>query len=266
MLALNRPVARAFARSLSPLAIAAVLGTTAGPLHAQQMIAPDATIASFSQSYLSAQHAQWAFSFPAATSPLLDATGAFSAAGDQGSYFFLTGSGSADPVVRNVTVRPNQALFFNLVAVLDYASPGFETEAALRADAADFIGVASNLSVSVDGAPALMPAGYSSLDQFRQSSPLFPMTFVVDNIFGLPPAVIPAIVDGYWVGLEALSKGSHELHFTAQTNGVGAYAGFTFAQDITYHINSVPEASTWAMMCLGLVAVAAGAMRRRRER
>lgn len=264
MLTINRPIARSLARSLIPLAIAAMAATAPGPLRAQQIIAPNASIAGFSQSFLSAQHAQWAFSFPAATNPVLDATGAFSAAGDQGSYFFLTGSGSADPVVRNVTVRPDQTLFFNLVAVLNSVYPGYETEAALRADAADFIGVASNLTVSVDGAPALMPAGFSSLDQFRQSSPLFPMNFVVDNIFGYPPGVVPAIVDGYWVGLEALSKGSHELHFTAQTNGVGAYAGYSFAQDITYHINSVPEASTWAMMSLGLLGMAAGAMRRRR--
>jgi hypothetical protein len=261
---MNRPIARSIARSLIPLAIAAMAATAAVPSWAQRLIAPDATIASFSQSFLSAQHAQWAISFPARTSPVLDTTGAFSASGNQGSYFFLTGSGNADPVVRNVTVRPNQVLFFNLVAVLANISPGYETEAAIRADAADFIGFASNLSVSVDGAAALMPAGFNSLDQFRQSSPLFPMNFIVDNIFGVPPGVIPAIVDGYFVGLEALSKGSHELHFTAQTNGIGPYAGLSFSQDITYHINSVPEASTWAMMGLGLLGISAGAIRRRR--
>ena len=224
----------------------------------QQLIAPDASIASFSQTFLTVQHAQWAFSFPAATSPLLDTTG------DQRSYFFLTGSGSADPVVRNVTVRSDQVLFVNLVAVLSSMSPGYETEAAIRADAANFIGVPSNLSVSVDGAAALMPAGFNSLDQFRQPSPLFPMNFIVDNIFGVPPGVVPAIVDGYFVGLEALSKGSHELHVTAQTNGIGPYAGLSFSQDVTHHINSVPEASTWAMMGLGLAGISVIRMRRRR--
>lgn len=256
MLTLNRPVARSLARSLMPLAIAAMAATAAAPLRAQQLIAPDASIAGFSQSFLSAQLFQWLLSFPAPGAP--------PEAGDQGSYFFLPGSGSSDPSVRNVTVRSDQVLFINMVAVLSSVSPGYETEAAIRADAADFIGVPSNLSVSVDGAAALMPAGFNSLDQFRQGSPLFPMNFIVDNIFGVPPGVVPAIVDGYFVGLEALSKGSHELHVTAQTNGIGPYAGLSFSQDITYNITSVPEASTWAMMGLGLAGISLIGMRQRR--
>lgn len=265
MFALTCPTTLALSQRLIAVATATLVATAAGPLRAQQLIAPDATIAGLSQSYLSAQWAQWVYSYTAPTNPLLDTTGAHSAAGGQGSYFFLAPAPGEDPIVRNVTVRSDQTLFFPLVGVLASLDDTYTTEAQLRAVASDVIGVASNLTVTIDSAPALMPAGFSSLLEFRQYSPLFPMNFIADNIAGVPQSVIGAVNDGYFVGLEGLAKGSHELHFTSFIQSVGDYAGFTFAQDITYHITSVPEASTWAMMSLGLLAISAGALRRRHD-
>jgi len=257
MFAMNRSVVLTVARHLIPLACAAIMLGVGVPARAQQLIAPDATIASFSQSYLSARWTQWLASYTAPTNPSLDTTGAFSALGDQGSYFFLTGTFGTEPVVRNVTVRSDQVLFFPLVNILSMIPYYGSTEAEIRADASDNLGIASNLSVTIDGAPALLPPGVSSLDDFRQYSPLFPMTFIADNILDVPPSVLDSVTDGYWVGLEALPVGSHELTFTAQINGIGAYTGFEFSQDITYHINSVREASSLAMLGLGLLAVVA---------
>lgn len=257
--------ARAFVQRLAPLASAAVLLAATAPLHAQQLIAPDATIASFSQSYLGARWDQWLISYTAPTNPSIDDTGANSAAGDQGSYFFLAGSFGSDPVVRNVTVRSDQVLFFpimNVVSVIPYFG---STEAEIRADASDGLGIASNLSITVDGAPALLPTGFSSLYEFRQYTPLFPMTFIVDNVLGVPPAVLDAVGDGYFFGLEALPQGVHELRFTGRSDGVGVYEGYTSSVDITYHITSVPEPETWAMLGLGLAAVALAARRRRQD-
>jgi len=262
--ALTHHAAQAIARRLIPLAAAFVVAGACGPLHAQQLIAPTAPVASFSQGYLSAQMTQWEFSFPAATSPLLDTTGAFSASGDQGQYFFLPGSMSGDPVVRNVTVRPDQTLLISPISVLYWTDAVMDTEAKIRADAINVLGVVSNLSVMIDGAPALMPAGFTSLQQFRQSSPLFPLTLVEGNITGYAPGVFPAIVEGFTMALAGLPLGNHQLQFTALMSSIGPYAGYTFAQDITYNITSVPEASSWAMMGLGLMAVSASVMRRRR--
>ena len=256
--------ARAITRRLAPLASAAVLALASAHLHAQQLIAPTASVASFSQSYLSAQLAQWEFSSPAATNPLLDLTGAATAAGDQGKYFFLAASLTEDPIVRGVTVRTDQMLVFSPIAVVYWADAVMDTEAKMRADALNVLGVVSNLSITIDGAPALLPDGYSSLQQFRQSSPLFPFTLTQDNITGYAPGVFPAIVEGYLMALQGLPIGQHQLRFTALMSAIGPYAGYTFAQDITYNITSVPEASSWAMMGLGLAAVSASVMRRRR--
>lgn len=256
----------AFKRGLMPLAAAVIVAAVASPVRAQQIIAPDATIASFSQSYLSARWVQWIASYTAPTNPAFDATGAYSAAGDQGSYFFLAGTFGNDPVVRNVTVRADQTLFFPLIGVISMIPYFGSTEAEIRKDASDTIGVASNLSVMLDGAPALLPSGVSSLQDFRQYSPMFPMTFIEDNIYGLPASVLDTVADGFFVGMEALPQGTHELHFTARVDGIGVYEGYGFSQDITYRITSVPEPGTWAMLCLGLMALGATARVRRRKR
>ncbi len=258
----RRPLARTM--TWLPLAAASLMASVALPLQAQQLIAPDASIAGFSQGQLAAQFAQWSGAYPIGVNPTRDDTGAFSAAGNQGSYFFLGASGTEDPIVRSVTVRPNQTLFVSLLAYIDYVGGAVVTEADLREEIGYALGNVSNLSVTVDGAPALMPAGFTSLQQFRQSSPLFDMNFIANNIFGVPESVLPAVSEGYLVALQALPAGNHSLHFTALSEATGPFAGFTFSQDITYKISSVPEPASWAILTLGLLALGATGLRRRR--
>jgi len=168
-----RRIARALRQQLNLAAAVSALLMATGPLHAQQLLAPDAPIASFSQSYLTARWWQWALSYPTPTNPIADTTGAFASAGDQGSYFFLAGSFNGDPITRNVTVRSDQTLFFpltNLVSVIPFYG---STEAQIRTDANYDLGVASNLSITLDGVPALLAPGTSSLNDYRQDSPFF---------------------------------------------------------------------------------------------
>lgn len=101
-------IARALAERLLPLAAAAILAFAAGPLQAQQIIAPTATVGGISQSQLMVDYGNWAVSHSVAASPLIDTTGANAAAGDRGSHFYLTGSVDVTPVVRQVTVRTDQ--------------------------------------------------------------------------------------------------------------------------------------------------------------
>ena len=245
---------------LSHVTAAALLALAAQGVQAQQLLHPNAPVAGYSQSYLSGALTQWEFSFPAATNPLLDTTGAATASGDQGKYFFLAASVSEVPVVRNVTVRSDQTLVFSPIGILYWADAVFDTEAKMRADANKLLGTVSNLTVTVDGVAALLPAGVSSTQAFRQSSPLFPFTLVQNNIGGYAPGVFPAITEGFTFALAPLPAGSHTLRFTALMN---SDYGFTFSQDISYNISAVPEPSTWASLALGLVAIGARSLRRR---
>lgn len=256
-------------RQLLPLAAAALLAISAAPLRAQQLIAPDAMVGGYSQSFLSAQMAQWEFSTPAATNPILDMTGAHTAQGDQGSYFFLASTFSQAPVVRNVTVRTDQTLVFSPISILYWADALVNTEADMRTHAAYALGDVSNLSVTVDGAPALLPAGVGSLEQFLQSSPLFPLSLppggIIETMWGYPPGTFPAVTLGYTFALEGLSAGQHQLHFTSTFVSTGPYAGGPpTSYDVTYNINAVPEPGTWALMGLGLLAIGFTTLHRRR--
>lgn len=263
--ALQGRATRTIARPLLPLAAAAaLLAISAGPALAQQLIAPDVQVGGYDQRYRLAQFSQWWISIPAATNPLLDGPGADRSLGDQGKHFFLPGSFDATPVVRNVTVRTDQTLLLNLQVVTVWPDAD-ETEAELRAIGNDVLGTINSISITVDGAPALLPAGYSSLSQFRQSTDLFPLHVGQDNLGGWPPGIFPAISDGYLIAMEGLSAGNHQIQWKVNASPTGRFEGqWTFEQDITYNITAVPEPGTWALMGLGLLAIGASTLHRRR--
>jgi hypothetical protein len=87
-----------------------------------------------------------------------------------------------------------------------------------------------------------------------------------DNLGGWPPGDFLAITDGYLIAMEGLALGNHQVRWTFDSSPTGPFAGqWTNLQDITFNVSSVPEASTLAMMGLGLAATAASARRRRRD-
>jgi len=263
----TQPFAGSVTRRLAPLAAALAIMAGAGPAEAQQLFAPNALIGGIDQSALYTKYTRWALSFSNADGLFTDPDGAIAtAAGNQGPLFFLAGSGDGTPVVRNVTLRSDQTVVISPVSVFYIEDPVNNTEAIMRADAEFVLGIVTDLSVSVNGAPALLPGGVT-LDDYRLFSTFGPRTLGPDNLFGVPPADYLGITYGYLMALQALPVGQHVLRFTALSTSTGPYAGSSFYQDITYNINSisaVPEASTWAMMSLGLAVLAGGSMRRRR--
>ncbi len=249
-------------RRLAPWAGALALTAASLAAQAQKIIAPTALVGGVSQSDLMMDYGNWTMSHSVATSPLFDTTGANAAAGDRGSYFYLTGSLDATPVTRQVTVRTDQTLMINLISIVYWEDPAIRDEAGIRADLVDLWGTVSNLSVTVNGAAPAMPAGYTSLNQFLHSSPYFTLNFAPDNWYSWPGSSSPAVVESYMVGLQGLSPGQHQLHFTSRFDSTGAFTGINAAQDITYNITAVPEASTLATLSLGLLVI--GAIRGRR--
>ena len=185
---------------------------------------------------------QWALSIPADTNPLLDTTGDDCMVGQRGGVWYLAGTFFPAPstAVRDCAVPAGTAFFVPVINFVNVDAPNVCGQGPdhvpvgdLRAAVAPLIDGATNLSITVDGV---------NVNNMRRiKSGVFAVTFPDDNLFdalcggpGTVPAGVysPAIDDGYYAEVNALSAGAHVVHIHADSLG-----GFTL--DITYNLNVV---------------------------
>jgi hypothetical protein len=238
------------------LVLTALLG---GTVHAQAgLLAPTETVAGLTQNQWAEAWWNWALSFPEATNPVADPTGAFSSLGDQGQVFFLAGHfGGAGPVTRNATVRNDQFLFFPLAngvtTVLD-SSYGTSYDG-MRQDVIEFVGEGSDLYAEINGT-SLAPG--ADLNGWLQLSPsIFVLNFPPGGIFtgGSYTGPIDSVQRGWWLMLAPLEVGSYTLRFGGTATPTGIYAGQgPNIQNVTYNLNVVPEPSSLTLAALALSA------------
>lgn len=72
-----------------------------------------------------------------------------------------------------------------------------------------------------------------NINEFRIRSHPFDLYFHENNIFGVRPGVTRSVSDGYWIIMDSLTRGIHQLRF-----GGEAYVMDTleFKTDVTYHL------------------------------
>ena len=264
-------------RSISCIALACVISSLiAATAKAQDAVLPTDPVDGKSQAEWTQDWWNWAISYPNGANPITDATGADAQKGystGSNTVFFLAGSFSTPvpvPVVRTVNISSNRFLFFPILNTVSPAPFFGNTEAELRADASDNVGIPTNLSVRLDGVDITLPLPTTSLADYRQLSPpgLFDLVIPENNIYGVPSGSYPSVSDGYWVALNPLTPGNHTLHFETRSVGTGAYDGQVFTQDITYIITSAaaPEPGSFTLVAFVGLLVGGSLIRRTKRK
>ena len=148
---------------------------------------------------------QWADSIPTTNNPMLDQTGKDCAQGQNqtGPVWFLagTGAGSAE---RTCTVPSGKAVLLPIINSVSIRDAD-QTKEELLAGNKELLDKVTTVEASVDGIPL------QNLSSYRIQSPLFNMTLPKDNVLGDPEGTYLAVSDGYWIFLEPLSPGQHEI-------------------------------------------------------
>ncbi len=158
---------------------------------------------------------QWVMSIPADRNPLIDETGEFANEGQSGSVWFVAGT-FGNSAERSYTVPAGKALFvpvFNCifgagVFDCDPTVPGvpcvvceLQDTAAVNTEAIEV------LEVTIDGRPV------KNVRRYRASSPgPFAIHYPDNSVAGVPEGdYFPQVADGYWLMLEPLAPGEHEI-------------------------------------------------------
>jgi hypothetical protein len=177
---------------------------------------------------------QWALSQPAATNPVLDATGEFCAEGQEGRVWFLAGSFAPDPVTRSCTVPAGKALF---VPVIDNASIAFPTDPPAERTKA-FVRRAARTGLPRDQAAGLSLVvdgdAVRHLERFYTESRFFFVEVPEGNILGEPAGTVegPAYAVGFYVMLAPLRPGTHTVELDATA---------PFGVHVTYNLTVAPR-------------------------
>jgi hypothetical protein len=182
---------------------------------------------------LTAQWWQWILSIPADENPLTDTTGEDCSKGDFGDIFFLVGTlgGKAE---RECTITEGQDILIPIVNTICIKTLEEETEELLLAQCAEITDQTKNLKLIIDGKKV------RNLENYRvTNSEFFTIEAVENNIFqalGLPPGSYDAVADGYWVLIEGLSAGEHDITVVGKQHGQTSFGKWDFKTQATYHL------------------------------
>jgi hypothetical protein len=174
----------------------------------------------------------WLISIPLSESPAADNTGQYCAKNQSGPVWFLAGAfqGSA---VRTCEIPAGKAILFSgFNAECSFAEyPNLRTDSELSQCAREAIDAVTFVQASVDG--------IQIQNISRVQSPPFNVTFPEQNVFGVQAGPTRAVSDGYWIFLEPLSPGNHQINFKGALVDYTTTGIVSVTNDVTYHLSVV---------------------------
>ncbi len=178
---------------------------------------------------------QWWLSNTEADNPAADPTGANCAKNQNGSVWMLAGTvgGSAE---RTCTIPADKAILFPIIgSECSYAEyPNVRSDSELEVCAQADNNAIAHLEATVDG------TSLQQLEKYRVLSPIFNMVIQDDNPLGAPSGPTKMVSDGYYVFLEPLPAGNHDLHFVGTTLDNPTTGTASFGVDVKYHLTVEP--------------------------
>jgi hypothetical protein len=185
---------------------------------------------------------QWAHSIPTENNPMLDETGedCVQAQNQTNPVWFLAGT-SGGSVERMCTIPAGKAILFPVVNTVNIRAAS-ETDEELLAGAKNQADLVTTLEVSIDDVPL------QDLRNYRIQSPFFDVTLPNDNIFGISGGTYRSIADGYWVFIEPLPPGQHEIRLhgvMGDPTGTSPIPSVETA--VTYHLTISNNTTTSTM-------------------
>jgi hypothetical protein len=192
---------------------------------------------------------QWLISIPADRNPALDRTGERAGERQFGQPVFnLVFSDVSHGVERKCTLRAGQHILIpiNVVEVSFAEFPGARTEEDLHRIAREefqdacepflFLSVNKKEFSQLECTQPEMALG--KLEEFRVHTRAFDVNYPDNPIWGLP-GPSKAVADGYWVILEGLPEGVHNIHFKASLKN--PITGKLFYKDSVKYTITVPK-------------------------
>jgi hypothetical protein len=174
---------------------------------------------------------QWLLSIPADKNPITDTSGKLCSQNQNASLpvFFLafsTGGGAA----RTCDISVGKAILIPInVVECSFAELNVKTEEELHTCATEDESSNPQLFLPVDGRE------FKDLEKYRIHSRAFDIE-LPDNSVIQVSGPTRAVSDGYWIILEPLATGKHDIHFKASlgdpTTGI-----LTYSDDLRYTIN-----------------------------
>jgi hypothetical protein len=173
---------------------------------------------------------QWTRTMNNHESPVRDLVGDKCSVNQSGNVWFLAGGYGSSKINRKCIIPEGKHIFFPIINMAYWPRRGGSpTCESVKNGAA--LNNENVLSINVELDGEIIPEA----KEYRiKSNKCF-------DLFGLIPKehnarkVFPSATDGYWLMLKPLSKGKHNLKFSAQYNRVNGSFG-KMAQDIEYEI------------------------------
>lgn len=190
---------------------------------------------------------QWIYGTPATNHPILDETGEYCGENQDDDPVFFLAFSSGGSAERTCDVPAGKAILIPVnVVACTFAEFDVETEEELHTCAEEDESSNPGLFLSVNGQEV------REIEKYRVHSRAFDIIIPSDPLVG-EPGTTRGVSDGYWIILEPLSPGEHEIHFKASLSDPVTNILF-YSDELRYHLNIAEAEESGSIPLVGATA------------